>query len=219
MTKSISPKKNDGKKTKSKTVPKAKQPTRRTMLLYLAAGLLVLIILVCSLHRQQIGLKFDKIRYGYSARTGFNAEYESMKEPLSAFGITPNPKSKCIVEEVAQYSEKQLQCMVEEQPYVVIGKDQSSKDYYINQAAKLDQLLKQNGWTEDHNSGPSYKAWITGLTSGKDWYADEGATKNFGTNHCWMDAFLAFSNPQPAAFSLHMGCDSPILQKFKDLPF
>lgn len=162
-----------------------------------------------------LGQNISKWRYGNDAKASFNTELSTLG-PLSTFGLKKTSNSKCITEAISQYNKPQLQCSVSEDPYIVIGKSVSSKNHFVAQAAKLDNLLKKNGWTETANATPTIKQWFEGITSGKDWYPDEGAYKNIGASHCSIDFFLAFSNPKPPAFNLQASCTAPILQKYKN---
>lgn len=210
-------------KTLPKKVVKSKslrRPVVRKQHVWFIVGLVVIIAAVYGVvGHNKIDLKYHKVRYGMDVRHAFNDEYVALNEPLAAFGITKSPKSTCLVELDADYAAPQLQCNAQEQPYTVIGKSSVSKAHYVAEAALLDQQLSENGWTENHNAAPSYKDWMQAITSGKDWYPDEGAYKNFGNDHCWMDAFLAYANPAPPAFSMHVGCDAPALKQFLTLPF
>lgn len=182
----------------------------------IAASVFFLVVLVaCIGQHNKIGLKFDKVRYGYQARSAFGSELTALKTPFATLGITKAPRSTCTQEAIYGYGKLQLQCTVYVNKYVVIGSSAANKARFVTAAGQLDSALKQNGWTENENVTPTMRQWFQGITSGKDWYADEGAYKNTASAHCSMDFMLAFSNPRPPAYTLQMSCDSPVLQKVK----
>ena len=157
-----------------------------------------------------------EVYYGYEAESAFSTQLTNLRGPLNIFGFRSinSVTSICRSELFVQYSSPQLNCVSSISKYTVIGNSPISKNNYITQAKQLDQLLKQYGWTEDRNATPTIADWFEGITSGKDYYPDEGAYLTSGHTTCSMDFFVAYSSPSPPAFNLEMGCSSPVIKKF-----
>lgn len=205
-------------KSKKKKVKSAKiRLSRRAQATTILAAVIILGVAACgATYHDRITQKIDKIRYGFEASHAFDEEVSTLSQPLLTFGIKKNMPSKCDMEQIYQYATPQLQCSVSENPYTLIGGSQTAKSRFVQQAGKLDALFEQNGWTETKNMTPSIRQWFQGITSGKDWYTDDGAFKNIGNSHCSVDFFVAFSNPKPPAFTMQTSCSAPVLQKYKN---
>lgn len=177
-------------------------------------GIIVLAVLVVIVSWSWL----REVYYGYEAESAFSTQLTDLRGPLNTLGFRNinSATSICRTETIAGYSKPQLNCASSLNKYVVIGTSLSAKNNFVAQANKLDQLLKQYGWTEDKNVTPTIAEWFEGITSGKDYYPDDGAYLTSGNTNCSMDFFVAYSNPGPPAFNLAMGCSSPVLKKYAD---
>jgi hypothetical protein len=192
---------------------KTNRRLQKTAMYYGVAILVFILVIALVLCWSNI----KRIYYGHQASSAFSTALTNLRSPLNTFGFQniEGTSSKCVDESIYGYATLRLQCSAMHQAYVVIGNNPVQKNSFVAKAEELDMLLKQSGWTENGNTTPTIGQWFQGITSGKDWYSDEGAYENVGNQHCGLDFFVAYSSPKPPAFTLQLACSSPRLQKIE----
>ncbi len=191
-----------------------KWPPKRSLLLAIAI-LLIFIIGFFVLGGTQ---KVRQIYYRQIVRKAHKEEFSKLTAQLELVGINNIKKftSKCSVEEIALYPTKQLLCVSKQHEYVEIGTDRNNKEKFINAAKQLDTYFKENGWTISSNATPTFTKYISGITSGIDYYPGIGAHKIRKNAVCGIDMGVAYSNPKPPAVAITLTCNSPLIGSLYD---
>lgn len=109
------------------------------------------------------------------------------------------------VTDAAYSTGKVFECSSGVRGYIKIPTDDQGKATFNQNAVELSKVLQANGWEsrKDYHTVP----WFEKITQGVDYQPDQLNLKTVGDIQCTVDFFTAFSQPDPAAISMHAYCN------------
>jgi hypothetical protein len=139
--------------------------------------------------------------YGRQVKRTLDQQYKNLNQPLSYLGLgTPSSKNKCGTV-YASHFQTDVDCS---SIYSAYSDKVSalSPDLGVR-AAKLDLLLKAQGW----QGGNTYLTTLgQNIAKGIDWTPDAAYNKTVGKVTCQADFNTAFSKPKPPAMYGEISC-------------
>lgn len=159
---------------------------------------------------------FNQIYYRNKTERTVNLQIKPLKEVLTSLGFTNLAKleTKCGYVTYGPTNDDQLkssgtyfECSSGIDRYIKVPTDAAGKTSFNQNAAKLSQILQDNGW----KSRPDYPTipWFQKISQGVDYQPDQLNTKKVDDFECTVDFFTAYSkmhNEKPA-ISMRIFCD------------
>jgi hypothetical protein len=183
-----------------------------------AAGITLCIVVLLFVLYEIFPLVVTQVATGH-LKSVFMQQSELLEKPISSLGIVGQPKVtlQCI-DELHTHWQTQLICEnFTSYPYNATPISQAAKNTYATNAAKLDQLLKQNGWVNDRPHDQ-----ITSLVASNPYAPQNGGLggdipfhKNIGAISCNLEIdFEGLSHADtvdPGSISVNdFGCQQTI---------
>lgn len=118
-----------------------------------------------------------------------------------SYNIYPDTSA---VTDAAYSAGKVFECSSSVRGFIKVPTDEQGKATFNQNAFELSKILQANGW-ESRKEYPTV-SWFEKISQGVDYQPDQLNLKTVGNIQCTIDFFTAFSQPDPAALSLHAYC-------------
>lgn len=190
-----------------------KLPKSNKTIIAIAIPLIVLLCLGVYASREWIDTTYSRIRI---ERT-ITQELKPLQPQLEALGFSDfsHLNTECgtihIEQEQLQYIDSlyarpgdYFECTSGIDRYTVVATQSFDAERFRQKAVELSDALEKNGWHQREDY-PTI-SWFSNLAAGIDYQPDQLNTKTVGNYDCVIDFFTAFSQPAPAAMSVHAFC-------------